>query len=29
VAHAATQTAFFLLLADDWRSDLETRAVTL
>lgn len=29
VAHAATQTAFFLLLADDWRSELETRAVTL
>ncbi len=29
VALAATQTAFFLLLADDWRSDLETRAVTL
>jgi hypothetical protein len=29
VAHAATQTAFFLLLTDEWRSDLETRAVTL
>ena len=29
VADATTQTAFFLLLADDWRSDLETRAVRL
>ena len=29
VAHQATQTAFFLLLADGWRNDLDTRVVTL
>ena len=29
VAHQATQAAFFLLLADGWRNDLDTRAVTL
>ena len=29
VAHQATQTAFFLLLADAWRDDLDTRAVRL
>ena len=29
VAHQATQTAFFLLLADGWRNDLDSRVVTL
>jgi type IV secretory pathway TrbL component len=29
VAHADTRTAFFLLLADGWRRDMETRPVTL
>ena len=29
VALQATQTAFFLLLADGWRNDLDSRAVTL
>ena len=27
-AHAPTREAFFLVLADDWRSDLDARAVT-
>lgn len=29
VARADTRTAFFLLLADGWKDDLESRAVTL
>jgi hypothetical protein len=29
VAAAATKTAFFLLLNDDWQTDLNSRAVTL
>ncbi len=29
VAAAATQTAFFLLLNDEWQADLNSRAVTL
>ena len=29
VAMATNKTAFFLLLKDEWRHDMETRAVTL